>query len=347
MDKDVIILIPALEPDDKLVSLCQELKNANHSCLVINDGSSPKAEGIFNQLRQMNIPVLVHAVNLGKGQALKTGFNHCLTEYGDELIGVVTADADGQHLPKDIISVANNLRRERSTLWIGSRSFDKNVPWKSQFGNTLTRHIFHLLIGQKLFDTQSGLRGIPTSFMPRLMKINATGYEYELDMLAIAANNKVRIKETPIETVYIENNRASHFHPLFDSLRVYFVFVRFCGLSLITALLDFIVFTLAFLVYPSILSSIVLARFVAGTFNFLCGKRYIFKSEQSIVPEATKFALLVFALGVISFTLIQLMSNIGMNVFVSKVLVETALFLLSFSAQRILVFRQGHLAQGT
>ncbi len=341
MPNSIAILIPAYQPSDTLISLVDELlSQADYPIVIINDGSDPSCQSIFQALQQRpRVQVIAHAVNLGKGQALKTGFNHCLTHFTEHFAGVVTADADGQHLASDIINLAKQLSLSPQTLWIGSRAFDHNVPWKSQLGNTMTRHVFRLLIGKMVYDTQSGLRGIPASFMRQLLKVPATGYEFELDMLVSAAQNKLSIQEHRIQTVYIANNQSSHFHPLLDSLRVYFVFVRFCALSLLTALLDFIVFTIAFFISPSILNSMIIARLVAGSFNFLCGKWYIFQSKQRILPEAVKFSFLVIGLGFIAYSLIDGLVSLGMNVFFSKLLVETALFLLSFSAQRIFIFK--------
>lgn len=342
MSDSIAILIPAYQPGETLIRLVDELlSKSDYPIVIVNDGSDPQCQPIFDALKQRShVQVIAHAINLGKGQALKTGFNHCLTHFSERLAGVVTADADGQHLATDIINLASKLELNPSVLWIGSRAFDKDVPWKSQLGNTATRHVFRLLIGKVVHDTQSGLRGIPASFMRKLLKIPATGYEFELDMLVSAAQNQLTIQEHPIQTVYIANNQSSHFHPLLDSLRVYFVFVRFCALSLLTALLDFIVFTIAFFISPSILSSMIIARVVAGSFNFMCGKWYIFQSKQRLLPEAIKFALLVVGLGIIAYSFIEGLVGLGMNVFLSKLLVETGLFLLSFSVQRIFIFKE-------
>lgn len=340
MTNQVVILIPAYEPSDSLITLVRTLlSQSDLPIVIVNDGSSLSTKPIFETLSQFqNVHILKHAVNLGKGQALKTGFNYCLTHF-EALGGVVTADADGQHLPQDILSVANRLATEPHTLWIGARAFDKNVPLRSQIGNTVTRHIFRLLIGKMIYDTQSGLRGIPATFLCKLLKIPTNGYEFELDMLVTAAQKKLSIKETPIQTVYIQNNQSSHFRPLLDSLRVYFVFIRFCALSLLTALLDFVAFSIAFFFGANILTSMVVARVIAGSFNFLCGKWYIFQSKAGLLPEAIKFSALVFLLGSIAYICIDKLVAFGMNVFVSKLIIETGLFLLSFSVQRVFIFK--------
>lgn len=338
-----VLIIPAYQPTEGLETVIDAVleQRPQMPIIVVNDGSAPEHLMCFERLKSRGVTVLEHAINLGKGQALKTAINHVLTSEYSSCAGIVTADADGQHLPKDIFKICDALVANPSTLWIGSRAFDKDVPLRSQFGNTVTRYVFKLLVGQMVRDTQSGLRGIPKSFLPCLLKLRSTRYEFELDMLVEAAHQQLSIKECPIQTVYIEENASSHFRPLVDSLRIYFVFIRFCALSIVTAVLDFIVFSLSFWLGATVLTSFLFARGVAGTFNFLIGKQMIFKSSARILPEAVKFALLVLFLMGISYVLVKAMVfYFGWNVLVSKVLAEFALFLLSFAAQRILVFNQ-------
>ena len=132
-----------------------------------------------------------------------------------------------QHTATDILKLAAALSTTPNQVVMGARGFDAGVPLRSRFGNMLTRYIMRAVTGQKLGDTQSGLRAVPLSFIPRLLKLRATGYDFELDMLVTCKDSGQRIREVPIETIYIENNRSSHFNPLRDSMRIYFVFIRF------------------------------------------------------------------------------------------------------------------------
>src|SRR6185436_13782275 len=119
-----------------------------------------------------------------------------------------------------------------------------STPMRSAFGNNLTRGVFRFFTGQRLRDTQTGLRGLPVALCTRCLRVPLNGYDFELEMLMVAGR-EFRITEVPIETIYIEGNKSSHFNPLWDSLRVYFVFLRFCGSSLITAVVDNTVFIIA------------------------------------------------------------------------------------------------------
>jgi len=102
MSGPVVLLIPAFRPSEKLPALITSLIRQDHgsvlpAILVVDDGSGPEFAAIFGQLEEHpQVVVLRHAVNLGKCAALKTRFNHCLLASPDA-VGVVTADADGQH----------------------------------------------------------------------------------------------------------------------------------------------------------------------------------------------------------------------------------------------------------
>jgi putative flippase GtrA len=228
---------------------------------------------------------------------------------------------------------------------MGARGFDANVPFRSRFGNTLTRYIMRAVTGQKLGDTQSGLRAIPLPFLPPLLKLRATGYDFELDMLVTCKDAGQRIREVPIETIYIENNRSSHFNPLRDSMRIYFVFIRFLALSLSTAAIDNGVFIAGMYFWPHMLLAQAAGRLVAGTFQFSVGKKGVFHSRAHLGSALWKYWTLVVFSGALSYLLIQsLLRYTALSVVPAKLMAETVLFFLSFIIQRDVVFAQPEVA---
>ncbi|HEX6164051.1 MAG TPA: bifunctional glycosyltransferase family 2/GtrA family protein [Vicinamibacterales bacterium] len=331
------IVIPAYQPTAKLVELVEDLSRDPRPIVVVDDGSSAECRDVFSRVAALpNVTVLVHAVNLGKGNALKTAFNHVMLHA--QATGVVTADADGQHLAKDIRRVADRLEQSAGgALILGSRAFTGTVPLRSRFGNTLTRGVFRLLIGRALMDTQTGLRGIPRAFLPELMQLETGRYEFELEML-IRAARRMAIEELTIETVY-GTFAKSHFNPLRDSLRIYFVFLRFISLSIITAALDYATFAIVFTARENILLSIIIARLIAGTFNFIANRNVVFRSRGNVYAEALKYATLVMTLMSISYGLVTVMVGaLGLGVYTSKLLAEGGLFAASFALQNLIVF---------
>jgi glycosyltransferase involved in cell wall biosynthesis len=337
--RNIIVLIPAYNPGDSLLHLVAALIALDfRRIVVINDGSAPSCRGIFDQLATFDgCQVVHHAMNLGKGRALKTGFNHCCVNFPDAL-GIVTADADGQHLPEDIRKVAVALWQDPSALGLGARAFTSGVPLRSLIGNLTTRYVFKLLIGGNLTDTQSGLRGVPMAIVPGLIPLEAERYEYEMNMLIWMKKSRVAIREVGIATVYLENNRSSHFNPLIDSMKIYFLLLRFSCSSLFASSIDFIIFTATYLLRGDILTALVVARLVSGGVNFLVNKSLVFHDREAALLPLAKYLALFVTLAALSFLSITAMAEFGINVIVAKVVVESLLFLASFTIQRDFIF---------
>ena len=160
-----------------------------------------------------------------------------------DVAGVVTADADGQHLPDDIVRVAEKLFEWPDSIVLGS-AFRGDVPLRSRMGNAITRKVFNFLSGQRVRDTQTGLRGLPASALPDMLKLPGERYEYEMNMLLEAPRFGLKLREIGIETVYIDNNSGSHFNPLKDSWRIYKSILMFAASSMLAFVIDFVLFTL-------------------------------------------------------------------------------------------------------
>jgi len=337
----VAILIPAWEPDSSIAPLIQSLTALGFGAVVlVDDGSSSACAALFANLATLpGIHVLRHAVNLGKGRALKTGFNYCLLQL-PHFEAVVTADADGQHKAQDIVRVAESIVSAEGGIVLGSRTFAREVPLRSKFGNTLTRYIFGFVTGTKLRDTQTGLRAFPYAMLPELMVLEGEHYEYEMTVLAHVCRTGKRPLEVPIETVYLDGNKSSHFDPIRDSMRIYFVLARFFLSSIVAAGIDFAGFTIAFAATHNVLASVVVGR-LSSLVNFALNRKFVFHNRGSVTGTLWRYYLLVAAVAALSYAMIGTLANRAhWNVFAAKVTVDILLSLVSFSVQRTFVFRK-------
>ena len=213
---DVIITIPAYEPDEALTTLVRRLLKSFRSVVVIDDGSV-RSRLPFDELRRENgVIVLQHPENKGKGAALKTAFREIIRRFPNAA-GTVTVDADGQHLPEDVLKVATSMISHPDTLTIGVRTFDKDIPFRSRLGNLWTCGEFLLLTGVYVRDTQTGLRGIPKSLLRPFLDLPGERYEYEIAMLVNAVRTFGPVEQVPVSTVYSPGNPTSHYRPLADT----------------------------------------------------------------------------------------------------------------------------------
>lgn len=338
-----VILIPAYMPDDKLLLLERELKNMScvDAVVVVDDGSGEACAPVFDALAASGADVLCHAVNLGKGQTIKTGLNHCMLTYPGK--AVVTADCDGQHSAHDIQRIAEltDQPQNASALVMGSRHLPKSAPWKSRFGNAVMRGAFLLSTGIKVHDTQTGLRGFPPALLPRLMNIGGTRYEYEMNMLLALAKESVPIREFPIEVIYTQNNAGSHFHPVRDALRVFTRLFAFTATSLVSYCLDYGLYAL--LLATSGLSlrfCYAVARLISSTFNFILNRNLVFHAKQEpLFKQLLKYYILVAIVMLLGTLGVHLLSGLGINEYIAKPITDTMLYIVSFFGQRLVVFR--------
>ena len=337
------VLIPAYRPSDSLVDVVRSLaeKSFPH-IVVVDDGSGAEFHDTFARVAEFpGVELLRHATNMGKGAALKTGLNHVLCTLPD-VAGVVTADADGQHHPNDIERVGESLLAHSDSLVLGCRTFRGEVPLRSRIGNVATSAIMHALMGRKISDTQTGLRGIPTALALRILRLEANGYEFELEMLIAAHKWGVGLVEEPIRTIYQPGNPSSHFNPIVDSMKIYFILLRFGSVSLFTALLDNLIFILALRQGGSVLLSQILGRTVGLAFNYTMVRSSVFYSHQRHKSVLPKYLLLALVSGTASYGGIRLLSaKLGINPVPAKLMVESLLFLVNFAVQRLFIFKAG------
>ncbi|MBO4912205.1 MAG: glycosyltransferase [Butyrivibrio sp.] len=346
----VPIVIPAYEPGEELIRLVKELIEAKaEPVIVVDDGSDPAKYGnIFEEAGKLGAVILRNAVNMGKGRALKAAFNHCINEY-DDLVGVVTADSDGQHSVKDICKCGEVLGNNIKSLILGVRDFGKpGIPARSVFGNKTTSRVMNLLLGLKISDTQTGLRGIGVDFMKYLLTEKGERFEFETNMLIATKERDIDIIEVPVETIYLEENKSSHFNPLLDSIRIYAVFFKFMLSSVSSCLLDMLLFGFFCAIFVNapvkmgyIMLSTILARIISATYNFFINYEIVFSGEKERSKAALSYCVLAVAIMLLSGFFVTLGHGIvpWLPEVCIKIVVDGMLFLLSFYVQREFVYK--------
>ncbi len=345
---EIAAVVPSLNPDKCLTEVIKGLIGVGFTRIyVINDGSDDAHLAPFAEAEALSQCVVIHHdKNYGKGRALKTAFARHLESPG-EYTGLVTLDGDGQHTPEDTLRVAQALLENPHSLALGARDFSKvDVPAKSAFGNKLTRSIFKLAYGMPITDTQTGLRGIPNDFAQALLDVKGDRYEFETNMLLETKPNGVSIIEIPISTIYLDNNAASHFRPLADSVRIYARILKYTASSLLSFLVDFGLFALLNWLFRSFepelrfLIATVGARACSGFFNFMLNKKVVFKSTARTSGALLRYFALLVIQAATSYAGVYLLSGVlFFPDLLSKILVDTTLFFVSYFIQRRWVFR--------
>jgi putative flippase GtrA len=319
--------------------------------LVVNDGSGPEFEQYFSGL-DPRVRVIGYPENRGKGHAIKYALNYIVRqEWGGGC--VLTADADGQHKLEDILRVLAEAEANPGVLVLGSRTFDTQVPWRSRIGNSVTRGVFRWASGQRIGDTQTGLRAFGLGELLFMASVGGGRYEYEMNVLLEWIRNHKPVREVPIETVYLDaKNSCSHFHALKDSARIYGQILRrstpllFALSSFTGFLMDYALFLLLVMAFRAsdavwgIVAANALARAASAVFNYGMNRTVVFKSRNAPIQTGLGYAgLALCILAGNSFILTVFTNALGMPPAPAKILTELSLFIASYFIQKHFIFR--------
>lgn len=351
------VVLPSLNPTDRLTDTVDGLLAAGFSRIVlVDDGSRPDTGRYFEEAAaRPGVTLLRHEVNRGKGAAMKTAFSWLL-EHCPDCAGVVTVDGDGQHHPEDAVACAQKMAEE-GRLILGCRDFSRpDVPPRSRMGNRITRAVFRIFCGLAVSDTQTGLRAIPMEFLPRLAAVAGERYEYETNMLLELKELGIPWGEVKIRTIYLDDNRESHFHPVRDSWKIYKLilarFFRYTLSSLASAAADTGLFAMLSALLAGVLTGTALtaaaavgARTLSSLLNFSLNRRLVFRSGAPLGRALGRYYALALPLLLCQFLLTEGVlqaAHIGdRQTFLRTLvyaLVMTALFVGSYMIQRRWVF---------
>ena len=341
--KRAVVLIPAYKPDERLIDLTRELIQGNGlDVMLVDDGGQAAFAHIFEACRELGAEVAVHAVNMGKGRALKTGINAAMLRWPD-MAGIVTADADGQHTPKDILRLIDALHAHPDKLVLGSRAFTGNVPKKSLWGNKITRNVYRLVSGIKVGDTQTGLRALPASSLPAMARIDGERYEYEMNVLLKLRDMGLSVFEVPIETIYINDNAGSHFNPVRDAIKIYAVIFKhllsYIFSSGLSCVIDVSLYWLLLALGMHRAASNVIARVISSQVNYRMNKNIVFGKGGGRYSMVKYYALCIVQ-GALSTALVWWLPTVlPVSAGFVKIPVDVVLFVFSYMIQRDYVFR--------
>lgn len=218
----VVVGIPAYNEEHGIASTVLGAKEYVDEVIVVDDGSSDQTA---ERARQAGATVVQHQTNKGKGAAVKTLFEH-VQDIGCEAL--VILDGDGQHLPRDIPTVAKPVLDGDADLTIGSRYLenksDDETPLYRRFGQRVLDLLTTSSAGVDLTDTQSGFRALSPTAIEQLT-IQANGISVESEMIDIAVQCNLTIEEAPIDVRY-EGIDGQTYNPLHHGLAVVLFILR-------------------------------------------------------------------------------------------------------------------------
>lgn len=220
MTERIAVIIPALNAQRTLPKVAVDARVQHEPVIVIDDGSTDSTGAVA---RAVGATVLRHDVNRGKGAALKTGFAWAL-EQGYE--GVITLDADGQHLPGEIPKFLAAREETKADLIIGGRShlFGGMLP-RRRNANRFSAWCIAKASGAPITDSQSGFRFYSANLL-RTLRLRTNGFDMESEVIVLAGRRGLKIVTIPIDLGFVDGLSTSHYRPLKDTLRIAWAVAR-------------------------------------------------------------------------------------------------------------------------
>lgn len=345
--KDITVVLPAFNPDERLCALVGGLLSRGFGrVVVVNDGSEPSRLRYFEQAAACEgCTVLNHEINRGKGRALKTAFAH-IADDPQRCIGVVTADADCQHHIDDIEALARSLAQDDGALVLGVRDFDlPGIPPKSRLGNKLTSALLSAVCGIRVSDSQTGLRAVSVRHLPALCRLKGERFDYETNMLLATRELGIPVREIKIQTIYIDGNKSTHYRAVVDSLRILRLVTNFAASSITCAAIDVGLYWLLWELLDAVSTAhrvflaTAVARVVSSVCNYLFNRYAVFRCKSCSQRSLMRYYALCAAQLFASWGLVALLVSLfGGGALPAKIAVDLLLFAVSFQIQRNWVF---------
>jgi glycosyltransferase involved in cell wall biosynthesis len=220
MSERVAVIIPALNAERTLRQVVVDARAQLEPVVVIDDGSRDATGDVA---RAAGASVIRHDVNRGKGGALKTGFRWAMENGFD---GVITLDADGQHLASEIPKFLRERERGGADLIVGGRShlFGEMLP-RRRTANRFSAACISWASGVPITDSQSGFRFYSANLI-RKLELRTNGFDMESEVIVRAGRGGFPIATIPIELGFVDGIATSHYKPLKDTLRIAWTVTR-------------------------------------------------------------------------------------------------------------------------
>jgi glycosyltransferase involved in cell wall biosynthesis len=216
----ICILIPAYNAQETLGFVLKKIQPFKIDTLVVDDGSSDETKRVVSE---NGAQLLEHPLNLGKGAALRTGFQYILQK-GYQV--VITLDADGQHDPSEIPSLLKIFQNIKPDILIASRAAEfGKMTFLRRFWNRLGVKAVARLCHSDITDSQSGFRLIRTKVLKEV-DLSTSRFETELELLIKACKKGFSVLSVPINTQKVDGTGSSHFRPVVDTWMVCKLFLR-------------------------------------------------------------------------------------------------------------------------
>ncbi len=337
------VIIPMYYENKSTILLCSKLYELGaDNIIVVNDSCSPNSS-FFNELTSIGCHLVHLDCNRGKGACIKAGIKFAHNKLYN-IDGYITCDADGQHKAEDVMRISRALELRPQNLVLGKRDFKKSkVPLNIRFGNYFSSAYFKVITGKGCRDTQTGLRGIPSSLYDIAVNTAGDRFDFEMNFLTKCADLNVPFYFVNI-TVDYSVPEKSNFRLVKDTYLIYRTPLKFATASVSCTAIDLVLFTVFTYLLPSsfawnVALATLMARIISGAINFCINKKVIFSDSKRAKRQAVRFIILFFCIMCASTVFVSFLSFLPIPVTLIKAIIDLLLWTVNYNVQRRWVFK--------
>lgn len=325
MNSEIVILIPAYNPVERIINYVKELKEKSYTVIIVNDGSDKKYHTIFESLVD-DCEIINCPYSKGKGNAIKKGLSFIKVHNQDKK-GVCILEED---YPIDKIEKLNGL-------------YEQNIFFVHTKGKRFLSKIFSMIYHQEFKNVDSSLLGFSMKYIDQMLEVDENCYEVQALIECVQ-------KEIQVEEIVIDQNKES-FHLKNKNRNIlYVIFLhlfRFISSSIISSIIDVLLAWLLLDVlklwmtsdFWRIAMSSLIARVLSTIVNYVINKKYVFKERTESKQTGKRFLILTVAITVLSTLFVYGTSSLNiMSEKLAKPVGDLLLFLLSYNVQMKWVF---------
>ena len=257
---------------------------------------------------------------------------------------IVLVDTQHGYPVEEVLAFARAAQSLPGCLMIGERKSSEDRSFLARLAGKISHRLVQLFLGVPVSDLRSGLLAIPYAAVPVLappaqpgLHPNGAEVEFELEMILAGKRGGYPIRGHPVQSGASDPAPAGRF--MLNSMSLYFVMARYISTSLLTAVVDNLVFVVCYPLVHNILVSIYLARLVAIVVNYFLLRKVVFYSSDKSTHTFPKYITVVLVSGLAASLLIDFFNaEFHTGVVLGKIIAELLLYLVNFAVLNKLVF---------
>jgi putative flippase GtrA len=257
-----------------------------------------------------------------------------------DCLSIVLVDTQHGYPAEEVLAFARAAQALPGCLVVGERKSNPDGSFLARLAGRISQKLVQFFLGVPVSDLRSGLLGIPYGAAPFLAvqaPLAKPGVEFELEMILAGKLGGYPIQGRLVQSGATDQAPAGRF--MLNSMSLYFVMARYVSTSLLTAVVDNLVFVLCYPLVQNVLVSVYMARLVAIVVNYFLLRKVVFYSSDTSTRTFPKYIVVVLVSGLAASLLIDFFhAEFNVGVVLGKIMAELLLYLVNFAVLNKLVF---------